>query len=148
MPILKLYTSPGQLTDEEKQELATVLTAGYTKSMPAFFVNIMFHELPATSFFLGGKPTSGTFIRFTAEHIAIHFNEDVARSNRYLDWVGKIFKERFEHRGWTWEVSVTESRRELWRIQGLVPPPQGSEGMRVWMEGEKAVPWEEEREKL
>lgn len=45
MPILKFYTSPGQLTDEEKQELATTLTAGYTKMMPAFFVNIMFHEV-------------------------------------------------------------------------------------------------------
>ena len=45
MPILKLYTSPGQLTDEEKQELATILTSGYTKLMPAFFVNIMFHEV-------------------------------------------------------------------------------------------------------
>jgi hypothetical protein len=50
MPILKFYTSPGQLTDEEKQELVTTLTAGYTKIMPDFFVNIMFHEV---CFFFG-----------------------------------------------------------------------------------------------
>ncbi|KAG4438456.1 hypothetical protein IFR05_006066 [Cadophora sp. M221] len=142
MPILKFYTSPGQLTDEEKQELATTLTAGYSKMMPAFFVNIMFHELPHGSFFMAGKPTNGKFVRFTAEHIAMNFKEDFERANRYLDWVGKIFKERFEPRGWTWEFSVTESRRELWRIQSLVPPLVGSEAMKLWMETGKAVPLE------
>lgn len=45
MPILKFYTSPGQLTDAEKQELATELTSRYATMMPAFFVNIMFHEV-------------------------------------------------------------------------------------------------------
>ncbi|KAH7311833.1 putative oxalocrotonate tautomerase [Rhexocercosporidium sp. MPI-PUGE-AT-0058] len=142
MPILKFYTSPGQLTDEEKQELVTTLTAGYTKIMPDFFVNIMFHELPHGSFFMGGKPTDGKFVRFTAEHIAMNFKEDLERANRYLDWVGQLFTERFEPRGWTWEFSVTESRRELWRIQSLVPPLVGSEPMKSWMEAGKALPWE------
>ena len=45
MPILKLYTTQNQLTSAEKAELAKVLTAGYSRIMPAFFVNIMFHEV-------------------------------------------------------------------------------------------------------
>lgn len=45
MPLLQFYTSPGQLTAEEKQEIATVFTARYTKLLPAFYVNIIFNEV-------------------------------------------------------------------------------------------------------
>jgi len=45
MPLLQFYTSPGQLTAVEKQEMASTLTAKYAKIMPAFFVNVIFHEV-------------------------------------------------------------------------------------------------------
>ncbi|KAL2062508.1 hypothetical protein VTL71DRAFT_6774 [Oculimacula yallundae] len=158
MPILKFYTNPGQLTAREKQELATTMTGLYARIMPAFFVNIMFHEtsakmkklhiangkpqqLPPESFFVGGKPTNGTFVRFTAEHIAVNWNDDLKRANQYLEFVGNLFTEKFEPRGWTWEFSVTESRKELWRIQSLIPPEVGSEAMKTWIDSGKALPW-------
>jgi phenylpyruvate tautomerase PptA (4-oxalocrotonate tautomerase family) len=47
MPLLKFYTSPNQLTPAEKQELATVLTARYTRLLPAFYVSIVFNEVLA-----------------------------------------------------------------------------------------------------
>ncbi|CZT52483.1 uncharacterized protein RSE6_13824 [Rhynchosporium secalis] len=141
MPILKFYTNPGQLTSEEKQELAITLTSIYARIMPAFFVNIMFHELAPENFFVGGKPTNGTFVRFAAEHIAVNWNDDLERANQYLNFVGDLFTNNFEQRGWTWEFSVTESRRELWRVQSLVPPPVGSEEMKTWDEAGKGVPW-------
>lgn len=42
----------------------------------------------------------------------------------------------------SWEYSVTESRRELWRIQSLVPPLVGSKEMEIWEKAGKGVPWE------
>lgn len=50
MPILKFYTSRNQLTSVEKQELATVLTNRYASFMPAFYVNIIFHEVSSHPF--------------------------------------------------------------------------------------------------
>lgn len=51
MPILHFYLNPNQLTPEEKQELATTITAQYARVMPDFFVNIVFHDVcpPLTS---------------------------------------------------------------------------------------------------
>jgi hypothetical protein len=42
----------------------------------------------------------------------------------------------------SWEFHVTESDRNLWRIQSLVPPLVGSEEMKLWVEAGKGVPWE------
>lgn len=119
MPVLQFYTNPSQLTPSEKQELVKTLTDFYAQRMPDFFVNIMFNEasrgpwsrqssqrltpfqLPHGSFFVGGKPTNGKFVRFTADHIAVNWKKDAKREKFYLDWLGGVFKERFEPKGWT-----------------------------------------------
>ncbi|KUJ09473.1 uncharacterized protein LY89DRAFT_724452 [Mollisia scopiformis] len=145
MPILQFYISPNQLSLEEKQELASTLTARYARLMPDFFVNVMFHELPHGSFFVGGKPTDGKFVRVTAEHIAVNWNKDSKREKAYLDWLGGVLKERFEPKGWTWEFSVTESDRDLWRVQSIVPPAVGSQAMKTWVAAGKGIPWEAEK---
>jgi len=43
-----------------------------------------------------------------------------------------------------WEYNVTESNRDLWRLQSLVPPPVGSAAHTLWKEEGKAVPYKEE----
>jgi hypothetical protein len=40
-----------------------------------------------------------------------------------------------------WEFHVTESNRDLWRVQSLVAPPQGSEAMQSWREAGKGISW-------
>lgn len=40
-----------------------------------------------------------------------------------------------------YELHVVESPRELWRINGLVPPPSRSDEERVWMEENKVGRW-------
>ncbi|PMD57885.1 uncharacterized protein K444DRAFT_533075 [Hyaloscypha bicolor E] len=144
MPVLQFYINPNQLSLAEKEELSKTLTDYYAQSMPDFFVDIMFNELPHDSFFIGGKPTNGKFVRFTADHIAVNWDKekDAKRAKRYLNWLGGVFKERFEPKGWTWEFHVTESDKKLWRIQSLVPPLLGSEEMKLWVEAGKGVPWE------
>jgi hypothetical protein len=42
----------------------------------------------------------------------------------------------------SWEFHVTESDKDLWRIQSLIPPSVGSEAMKSWVEAGKGVPWE------
>ncbi|KAN0089035.1 putative oxalocrotonate tautomerase [Hyaloscypha variabilis] len=143
MPLLQFYTNVNQLTQAEKEELAKTLTDRYATRMPAFFVDIVFNELPHGSFFAGGKPADGKFVRFTADHIAINWGkDDDQRAKSYLEWLGGVFKERFEPKGWTWEFHVTASNVNWWRIQSLIPPPVGSEALKTWVEAGKAIPWE------
>ena len=42
----------------------------------------------------------------------------------------------------SWEFHVTESDRNLWRVQSMAAPLVGSEAMKGWVEAGKAVPWE------
>lgn len=42
----------------------------------------------------------------------------------------------------SWEFHITESNRDYWRVQSLVPPEVGSEALKAWVEAGKAVPWE------
>jgi len=61
------------------------------------------YQLPHGSFFVGGEPTNGKFVRLTADHIAVNWDKekDSKRAKSYLDWLGGVFKEQFEHKGWT-----------------------------------------------
>jgi hypothetical protein len=42
----------------------------------------------------------------------------------------------------SWEFHVTESDKDLWRVQSLIPPLVGSEAMKGWVEAGKGIPWE------
>jgi Putative oxalocrotonate tautomerase enzyme len=37
-----------------------------------------------------------------------------------------------------WEIHISETPRDLWRIQGIDPPPTGSEEEKVWAKSNKA----------
>lgn len=135
MPLLKFYTSPNQLTSTEKQDLAKIFTARYARAMPAFFVDIVFHEVhhlplsspftnplqvPEDSFFVGGEKTEGKFIRLTMEHIYVNFAKEGERgeamTKTFLGFVGEVFKEKFEGRGWR---SVTLGRSFFFPVSGV-----------------------------
>jgi hypothetical protein len=58
-------------------------------------------QLPHNSFFVGGKPTEGKFVRVTVDHIAMNWERGSGREKPYLEWLGGVLKERFEGRGWT-----------------------------------------------
>ena len=47
--------------------------------------------------------------------------------------------------GYDWEYSVEETRRDLWKVQGLVPPMPGSEAEIKWREENQATEFEKEK---
>ena len=44
--------------------------------------------------------------------------------------------------GYDWEYSITESSRDLWKVQGLVPPMPGTEAEKEWVRRNEAVEFE------
>jgi hypothetical protein len=40
-----------------------------------------------------------------------------------------------------WELHIAETPRDLWRINGIDPPPSNSEAEKTWKEQNKALPY-------
>ena len=58
---------------------------------------------------------------------------------KFLQSVDDVLNPIFKGKGWHWEYFVTESPRDLWKINGFVPPLPEEEGERVWRERGVAV---------
>lgn len=64
---------------------------------------------------------------FDAEHIAVRLeNEDLAYKGT-ADAFDKALKPHVADKGYEWEFHVDETERRLWRVNGLIPPPFGSD---------------------
>ncbi|KAB8072799.1 putative oxalocrotonate tautomerase [Aspergillus leporis] len=132
MPLWLIHHSPKILTDEDKHTLAQGITDLYTAAgLPAFYVRIHFHEMPMSDTFIGGKPHPKS-VDLTIYHLARVMTTD-EQKKRFLDAVDAILNPVFEPKGIDWEYFVQELPRDLWKINGLVPPEARSEGEKEWV---------------
>ncbi|CAI7666330.1 unnamed protein product [Penicillium palitans] len=106
-------------------------------SLPAFYVQVRFTEDTPGTAFVGGE-THPNFVALTIYHIARAFKSDESKQ-QFLADVDTILNPVFESKGMDWEYWITEVSRDLWKLNGLVPPPTGSEGEKKWAELNKAV---------
>ncbi|KAF2004889.1 hypothetical protein P154DRAFT_560302 [Amniculicola lignicola CBS 123094] len=159
MPLWIIYHPQGVYeTTEEKQTIAKTITSMYTSvGLPAFYVNVFFMPLPPTSFFIGGVPrpsapspanapgpdSSVPFIRITIQHIArTHTTKEQA--DRMLAGIDKVIKPWVYDKGYDSEYSVEETSRDLWKIDGLVPPMPRTEAEKVWARENRSSIYEKE----
>ncbi|KAF1976043.1 hypothetical protein BU23DRAFT_59704 [Bimuria novae-zelandiae CBS 107.79] len=147
MPLYMIYHPKGTFsTNEEKGALAKDITALYTAiPLPAFYVNVIFMPLESDQIWIGGIPrpsphsaangpggdTSIPFIRITIEHIARALRTKEIRDS-FLARLDKALKPHIEDEGFDWEYSLDETSRDLWKVQGLVPPQTETEAEREW----------------
>ena len=64
-------------------------------------------------------------------------NDDVKK--RFLNAVDKVLTPLMEAKGLDWEYSVTETPRDLWKINGMYPPPQNSDAEKAWSEANRPL---------
>ncbi|KAK0738777.1 putative oxalocrotonate tautomerase [Schizothecium vesticola] len=143
MPLWIIYHPEGIFpTSSSKQSLAEAITLFYTSiGLPAFYVVVNFVPLPPSNIFMGGKipPASRPFVRFVINHVAMH----QASATIMTFAAGRMTEMLGPHvEGCDWELHVDETPKELWRINGIVPPPNGSEAEKLWAETNRAVEWE------
>ncbi len=132
MPLWTIHHSPEVLTAEDKRALAGRITELYESiGLPRFYVVVVFHETHPEDFYVGGEP-SPAGVRVVIEHIARH-SADTAGRRRIIAKIKEILRPFVdEHEGVHWEFHVDETSEELWMINGLVPPPAGSDAEREW----------------
>lgn len=138
MPLWQINHSRNTLSDEEKHTLAKQITQTYVKyGLPAFYVQVQYHELSPTTSFTGGEHNP-KFVGLTIYHLARAMSTD-EQVQRFLADIDAVLTPLFEPKGLDWEYFVTEAPRHLWKINGLVPPAAGSDEEKEWRRLNRAV---------
>ncbi|KAJ5911926.1 uncharacterized protein N7473_001229 [Penicillium subrubescens] len=138
MPSWYINHSPNIFSAAEKAQLAKSITNIYAShGLPTFYVQVHFTEYDPSSSFIGGE-THAKFAGITIYHLARAFQSDESKQ-RFLSRVDQVLNPVFEPKGMDWEYFITEAPRDLWKINGLVPPPAGSEGEKEWVRVNRAV---------
>jgi hypothetical protein len=165
------HTASAFAEPHAKAWLAGNLTAFYVAAgLPAFYVSVLFNLLPGEDMWIGGKPAAAVdgapeplqrpYVRFSVAHIAIHRGgnatdeinmcdriDEVCGAVRPTYWWDKadmsfppqVLKPHLE--GYDWEYHIVEPNANEWRINGLIPPPHGSDAEKAWTEAGKPIPW-------
>jgi phenylpyruvate tautomerase PptA (4-oxalocrotonate tautomerase family) len=141
VPLWSIHHSPGLYSAEDKQAFADDITAIYTRiGLPPFYVVVRFVEIEPQNLFIGGE-SSGAAVRIVIEHIAR--NSATAEDRRRIaTTIGRVIAPYTTDRDLHTEFHVDETSSELWMINGLLPPPGGSDAEKQWAEQNRAVPYD------
>jgi phenylpyruvate tautomerase PptA (4-oxalocrotonate tautomerase family) len=159
MPLWRIYCNPETFSPEERTSLAQTITSLYTNlGLPAFYVNVLFIDVLEQNFLIGGQRTKNT-IRFSVEHVArampsADSEEGRLRISRWMDRISNVGSNVRRVRAWIdrlqtlkpfippghlWEITTSNTPMDQWRIQGVKPPPPGSEEEKSWVKANKPV---------
>jgi phenylpyruvate tautomerase PptA (4-oxalocrotonate tautomerase family) len=139
MPLWNVYCPESAYSAGEKKEFAQSVTRLYVSyGLPAFYVNMTFHEFPAESFLVGGDPADD-FVRIWIDQIARKVPEE--RERAWMEEVEETIAPFVRDRGMRWEVHIDTTPRGMWTVGGIVPPPENSEAEQRWVAQNKPTTW-------
>lgn len=141
MPLWTIYHTSGIFTDIEKHQLAAHIADHYEQvGLPRFYVVTVFHEAGPEDFYVGGEPISAG-VRIAIDHIARRAADAESRQ-RNAQWITGMLRPHLERKaGLHWEFHVDETSDDLWMINGIAPPPAGSDAERLWAESNAVSPY-------
>ncbi|RZT85683.1 phenylpyruvate tautomerase PptA (4-oxalocrotonate tautomerase family) [Pseudonocardia sediminis] len=145
MPLWSVHHPPKAYSAQDKRDFATAVTGYYTRvGLPKFYVVVNFQEVDAESLFVGGEPATDT-VRIVIEHIARHSKDPESRK-RIGESIQKVIAPFTVDRGLHTEFHVDETPQDLWMIDGLWPPPGGSDAEKLWVEQNRPIPYQLDQE--
>jgi phenylpyruvate tautomerase PptA (4-oxalocrotonate tautomerase family) len=140
MPLWHIHHPADTYTAHDKQNFARDITAYYTRfGLPEFYVVALFHELPAESFYVGGRPTAAA-VRITIDHLARTL-EDPELRKHMSQGLDALMAPYTRDRGLHTEFNINEVARDTWMIAGLFPPPKRSAAEQTWARENKPGPY-------
>jgi phenylpyruvate tautomerase PptA (4-oxalocrotonate tautomerase family) len=131
MPLWVFNHTRGAFSTEEKAALAKDITRIYTRvSLPAFYVNVQFFEMDASNIYVAGE-SAKAFTTVSIYHVARSFQTETDKLKflKKTDEVLTVLKTK----GMSWEYFIQEAPRELWKVNGIIPPPTGSAEEKEWL---------------
>lgn len=143
MPLWQVFHPKDAFTAEDKQGLAERITGLFSRvPMPDFYVVVIFVEIPPESYYVGARPR-GDFVRFKVDQMAATLPNQISRE-WWMRRVEQAIAPYVTDRGFDSEVQIDEPGRDLWTMNGVVPPPFGSIGEQTWIRENKVVPYTED----
>lgn len=130
MPLWNVYCAEGIYSADDKRGLAEAITDAYAAfGLPRFYAVVVFTEAVKDSLFVGGVPRDD-FIRLRVDHIARYAAAE--ERERLLKFISKKLHPFIKDRGLSWEIHIDETPRDLWTVQGIPPPAEGSDEEQRW----------------
>jgi len=140
MPLWKIHHPVGAYDSDDKKQFASAITSLYEAiPIPKFYVVVLFEEVSADSFFVGGD-SHDRFVRINIDQMARTLPGPVVRE-WWVHHVDDVIKPWIGDRGYDWEITITEPPCDLWSLQGFVPPPFESHAEKRWLAENAASPY-------
>ncbi|KAK5175787.1 uncharacterized protein LTR77_000927 [Saxophila tyrrhenica] len=136
MPLWDIHTPVDFFSPTEKHSLAQSITKIYSM-LPTFYVRVRFTELPADSYFTGGKPESN-FVHLQIWHLARQLHGTEQRQG-FLRKVDEVLNPVMEAKGCDWEYTIDESPMDMWKLNGITPPEANSAMEKEWKRADRPV---------
>lgn len=137
MPLWKIYHPVGAYTSEDKKQFSEAITTIYEAvPIPKFYVVVVFEEVAADSFFVGGD-SHDKFVRINIDQMARTLPGAVLRQ-WWVHHLDEVIKPWIADRGFDWEFTIDEAPADLWSLQGHIPPPFESHAEKRWVAENKA----------
>ncbi|KAF7978617.1 hypothetical protein HWV62_45362 [Athelia sp. TMB] len=111
MPLHRLYTPTGLYSDQDRKDIAAAITEVY-KSLPRFYVVVLFIDLPTTHYFVSGQNET-KFLRIGVEHLARHFPDEVSK-RKFMDRYEAAIEPWTKGRGIDWEIQISDEDVSDW----------------------------------
>ncbi|GAB5587765.1 hypothetical protein Unana1_02665 [Umbelopsis nana] len=141
MPLHRFYTAPGVFTAADKKAISERLTKHYTNNgLPAFYVVVIFLEVPDDSILVGGEP-SPKFVRVVSQHLA-RTMPTYEHKQRSVNALEAAFAPYVKERGLDWEIHIEEVPRDTWHLNGIVPPMPGTDAEKEWVKANRALEYQ------
>jgi phenylpyruvate tautomerase PptA (4-oxalocrotonate tautomerase family) len=142
MPMWIVHAPEGVYSAEDKKDITEMLTQFYVEGveLPKFYVVVRFDEYPPDSMWLGGEPAND-FVRIVVDHIARQM-EDQAFRELCMSILCERLAPFTNERGLRTEIHLDETPIDLWRVDGLRPPPPYSEAEKQWAKDNAPSPYD------
>jgi phenylpyruvate tautomerase PptA (4-oxalocrotonate tautomerase family) len=144
MPMWQIFAPAGAYDTADKKAFSTAITDIYADlaGLPRFYVVVVFEERPPGTVWVGGEPADN-FVRVVIDHIARQLDTPEMR-DLTMEMMEATLEPFAKDRGFNWEIHIDETPLDLWRTQGLMPPPAESDEEKRWARDNAASPWQGE----
>ncbi|KAH8803702.1 putative oxalocrotonate tautomerase [Xylogone sp. PMI_703] len=140
MPLWTIYHPPNAFSDEQMKSLSEDITKIYTDGgVPKFYVGVLYVPVSKERFYMGAEPV-GNFVRVKVDHMARTLPTPELQKN-FVNRANAALKPYVADMGFDFEWHADETPPELWSIQGITPPPGGSEVEKIWFKNNKPSPY-------
>ena len=142
MPYWEIFSPQDAYDSKDKEAFSKAITDACVSfvQIPEFYVVVRFQEYAADEMYVGGK-AQDNFVRVVTDTIARQMEVKEIRM-AVMDAIEQAMVPFVKDRGFDWEIHLDETPMDLWRVNGIIPPPAYSEIEQLWAKENRPSPYD------